>query len=312
MEEDRLSTLDQLDQLEEIFLDGNRIPFSGNRLVNEQDAIELLDEIRESIPRAIVQATDLIKNSEKYINQSKKNAEDILTKAKQERSKMVDSVAVKQEAERQISELQNYTRQKCDNLLKASQQKAAQIENQTKQRISQLEIAYNIKRQKLEEESIKRKKQLELEDIELNKNLKKRFENNNRKAIEHIEALRNEGLQIKNLSLKEAERINKESIQFRQKTQQQCEALISQSRNEAAYIQDGANKYAEQTLQGLENRLQELNQIVLAGRNELTKIQSISSIRKQNSSNKDNKKSIPFRRIRDHASTIKNAINSTG
>ena len=35
------SVLDQLDQLEEIVLDGTRVPFSGGRLVNEQDAIEL-------------------------------------------------------------------------------------------------------------------------------------------------------------------------------------------------------------------------------------------------------------------------------
>jgi hypothetical protein len=37
MSETRITVLDQLDQLEEIVLDGSRIPFSGGRLVNEQD-----------------------------------------------------------------------------------------------------------------------------------------------------------------------------------------------------------------------------------------------------------------------------------
>ena len=42
MSEIRFSVLDQLDLLEEIMLEGSRIPFSGGRLVNEQDAVELL------------------------------------------------------------------------------------------------------------------------------------------------------------------------------------------------------------------------------------------------------------------------------
>ena len=59
MQEDQLALLENLDKLEEIFLDGNRIPFSGNRLVNEQDATDLLDEIRESIPSEIRTAASL-------------------------------------------------------------------------------------------------------------------------------------------------------------------------------------------------------------------------------------------------------------
>ena len=49
MSEIRFSVLDQLDQLEEIVLEGSRIPFSGGRLVNEQDAVELLDAVREAM-----------------------------------------------------------------------------------------------------------------------------------------------------------------------------------------------------------------------------------------------------------------------
>ena len=35
MSEPRFTVLEQLDQLEEIVLEGSRIPFSGSRLVNE-------------------------------------------------------------------------------------------------------------------------------------------------------------------------------------------------------------------------------------------------------------------------------------
>jgi hypothetical protein len=66
-------------------------------------------------------------------------------------------------------------------------------------------------------------------------------------------------------------------LQFRQQTQQQCEALISRSRQEAAAIQEGANRYAEQVLNELEGRLRELGQVVVAGRRELVRLQSNES-----------------------------------
>lgn len=50
MTESRPTLFDLLDQLEEIVLDGTRVPFSGSRLVNEQDAIEAMDALREALP----------------------------------------------------------------------------------------------------------------------------------------------------------------------------------------------------------------------------------------------------------------------
>ena len=63
MEEDRLSTLEQLDQLEELLLDGSRVPLTGYVLVNEREAIYLIDSLRESIPTEITKAYEIINKS---------------------------------------------------------------------------------------------------------------------------------------------------------------------------------------------------------------------------------------------------------
>ena len=47
--------------------------------------------------------------------------------------------------------------------------------------------------------------------------------------------------------------------------------MIQRSRNEAFEVQDGANRYAEQTLSELESRLKEMAKVVIAGRQELVK-----------------------------------------
>ena len=62
MAEAAITVLDQLDQLEEVVLEGSRIPFSGGRLVNEQDAIEVIDALRDCLPDQLQLAVDLIRN----------------------------------------------------------------------------------------------------------------------------------------------------------------------------------------------------------------------------------------------------------
>ena len=245
MEEARLSILENLDQLEELFFDGNRIPFSGNRLVNENDAIELLDEIRETLPSQINAANEIINQGDSYVKIAKQKAEDLIAKAKNTRDKLIDSVGVRQEAERQIHQMQAQSRTKCETLIKEARQKVSNIEHELQLKITKLEQTYSLRRHKLEEEAMQYKKRIELENIELTKDLKKRFDNNNSKAIEQLDQYRREGILIQQESQKEAERISQESLRLRQQTQQKCDSMILSSRNEAAFIQDGANRYAE-------------------------------------------------------------------
>ena len=314
MEEARLSILENLDKLEEIFLDGQRIPFSGNRLVNEQDAIDILDEIRETLPTQIVKAKEIVLQGDKYIHKSKQLSEELLIKAKTEREKLVNQVGVKQEAERQILEIQRKTRMKCDSLIKKAMDNAASIERDSQAKFGQLEKNYSIAKQRLEAEAINHKRKIEIETIQLTNDLKKRFDNQNAKAVEQLEKYRSEGILLQKEAHRQAERIHNESLRIKQHTQQQCEALVSASRNEAELMQDGANKYAEQTLKELEKRIIQMNKIISAGRSELEKLQYLNKEgnRKFTHSNNNNVKSIPFNRIKNSADKVKESIKGIG
>ena len=117
MSEARITVLDQLDQLEEIVLEGSRIPFSGGRLVNEQDAIETMDALRESLPTQIVQAEELIRQRVGFIEKARQQAEEIVTKARREREQLINQAAIRQEAERQVGELRDQARQQCEQMM---------------------------------------------------------------------------------------------------------------------------------------------------------------------------------------------------
>ncbi len=276
MSELSMSLLDQLDQLEEIILEGTRVPFTGGRLVNEADAVELLDNIREIMPEQINTADKIVRTRDEFISSYKLKAEEIIQNAQQQREKLVNSVSIRQEAERQVAELKDQTRQQCEQLLMTTRQQSARMDQEIQTKIGQLDHQFSQKRQQLEQEF-----------VELNKQLMRQHDKNRQEAMTELDNIRQEGFNIKRDSQLEAERINKDSLLFRKQTQQQCELLINQSRQEAVSVQDGANRYADQTLAELEQRLKELVHITLAGRKEINKIQAIgtSSTRRNHNEN---------------------------
>jgi hypothetical protein len=270
----RITVLDQLDQLEEIVLEGSRIPFSGGRLVNEQDAVEVMDSLREALPVQLTQADELIRQRESFISSARQQAEEILSQARREREQLINTASIRQEGERQVAELRDQARQQCEQLILQTRQQAAQAEQEQQARLAQMEQHFASRRQQLEQETQARRQQLEQEAAERNRLLVEQHERNRQQAMQELEGIRQEGLRLQRDSQSEAERLHSDALQFRQQTQQQCEALIARSRQESATIADGANRYAEQVLGELEGRLKELSQVVLGGRRELVRLQS--------------------------------------
>jgi hypothetical protein len=262
MAEASITVLDQLDQLEEVLLEGTRVPFSGGRLVNEQDAIELMDAVREALPGQISQAAELIRQREEFIGQARRQADEIVAGAQREREQLINAASIRQEAERQVSELREQARLQCEQLLLQGRQQAAQAEQEIQTRMAQLEQQFAGRRQQLEQEAAER-----------NRQLLEQHERNRQQAMAELEQIRQEGLRVQRDSQAEAERLHSDALQFRQQTQQQCDQLVARSRQDAASISEGANRYAEQVLGELEGRVKELGQVVAAGRRELVRLQ---------------------------------------
>ncbi|EDY37934.1 conserved hypothetical protein [Cyanobium sp. PCC 7001] len=262
MAEAHITVLDQIDQIEDLLLDGTRVPFSGGRLVNEQDAIEVIDAVREALPAQLGQAVELLRQREEFIAQARKQAEEIVATGKREREQLISSSSIRQEAEKQAVEMREQTRQQCDQMLLQGRQQAAAAEQEQQARLAQLEHQFASRRQQLEQEAAER-----------NRLLLEQHERNRQQAMAELEQIRQEGLRVQRESQAEAERLHNDALQFRQQTQQQCDALVARSRKEAATVSEGANRYAEQVLGELEARLKELGQVVVAGRRELVRLQ---------------------------------------
>lgn len=258
------AVLDQLDQLEEVVLEGSRIPFTGGRLVREQDAVEVIDALRDALPREFERASQLLRQKEDFIAQARQKADEIVASGRREREQLIANQSVRQEVERQVIEMREQARQQCEQMLQQARQHVTQAEQEHQSRMAQLEQQYATRRQQLEQEAAER-----------NRQLVEQHDRNRQQAMAELEQIRQEGLRVQRESQAEAERLHNDALQFRQQTQQHCDQLVARCRQEAATISEGANRYAEQVLSELESRLKEIGDVVIAGRQELMKLQVV-------------------------------------
>ncbi len=96
----------RIKQLEDfLFRDSPKIPFSGNRAVNEADARTLLEQLRVALPEELVKAQQLLAQGEAVLAQAQKEGERIIAAAREEARQLADEHRVTQEARHQAGVL---------------------------------------------------------------------------------------------------------------------------------------------------------------------------------------------------------------
>ena len=83
------SVLALVDQLEELVGSARRVPLSASVVVNEDDALELIDRIRLGLPEELLHAKQRLEDSERVVAGAEEDAERVLRRAEQEGEKLI-------------------------------------------------------------------------------------------------------------------------------------------------------------------------------------------------------------------------------
>ena len=246
--------LNHLDQLEEIVIEASRLPFTAARVVNEEDAIETLELIRNALPESLKQAKALVDQRQQYLEQARSQSDAIVHQAKQMAEQLIERSTVLQESERRAKLMLDEATQKRELLLEQAQQAASRREQELTGRYVELKRQFAAQQRQLEQDHIN----LQQQQVE-------QLEKQRQQALKEFESIRAEGIKLHQSAKEQAEQVRVEARQFRQQMEGHCEQLLKQ----ATATQQGADRYAEQTLEDLHGRLQELARVVMAGRSEL-------------------------------------------
>jgi vacuolar-type H+-ATPase subunit H len=84
-----IEILHLLDKLESLVSTGTRLPLTSRALVDEQEFVDILDEIRAAVPEEVRQAKRLSQEKEKVILQAQSEADKIINGARDEATRIL-------------------------------------------------------------------------------------------------------------------------------------------------------------------------------------------------------------------------------
>ncbi len=105
-----------LDELESIVTDGSRVPFTNKRIVEEDDIIRLLDELREKLPNEITEASQIVSERQRVLEKAQEEARKIVEQAKVYAAKLTDENTVAKQAQEQSNEIVNLANKEAGDL----------------------------------------------------------------------------------------------------------------------------------------------------------------------------------------------------
>ncbi len=88
-----------LDELEGFLAESGRIPLTGRLLVNEQEAFELIDRLRQCIPEALHQAQKLTRERERLMSQAREEGEHLINESRAYAEKLTRESVIVQRAQ---------------------------------------------------------------------------------------------------------------------------------------------------------------------------------------------------------------------
>lgn len=115
-----------VDRLEALVNAGRRVPF-GRVLLDEQEILEIIDQMRISLPNEINQARRILQEREQIIGQAQSEAEKVVTMARDRATYMLNDNGLLQEAKTAAEHMLSEAREESETLRTEANAYAAEI-----------------------------------------------------------------------------------------------------------------------------------------------------------------------------------------
>ncbi|GAB4481289.1 MAG: hypothetical protein Kow00124_28870 [Anaerolineae bacterium] len=111
-----------VDRLEELINSGRKVPFSGHTLMDEQRALELIDQMRISIPEEIEKARRVLRERDRIIAQANEEAARIRELAREKSETLIQRDSITQAAQARANSIIEQSRAEADTIRRDADQ----------------------------------------------------------------------------------------------------------------------------------------------------------------------------------------------
>lgn len=106
-----MDILHLVDRLEELFNEARAVPFTRNVVVDEDKMLDIIDQLRVTIPEEVKKAQQLVAQKDRIVAQAQEEASRIVTLAKEKAEQIVEREAIVKSAQTRASQIVNQARE---------------------------------------------------------------------------------------------------------------------------------------------------------------------------------------------------------
>ncbi|HYY87782.1 MAG TPA: ATPase [Chloroflexota bacterium] len=127
-----------LDQLEEVLGTGSKLPFTSRTLVDEQEVLDILDQIRMSIPEELKAARRLSQERDQVLADARAEAERMLREADEHAAGRISEHALVRTAEARASEIEERAMRQAEQVREEAEAYAYRVLERLREQINQV------------------------------------------------------------------------------------------------------------------------------------------------------------------------------
>jgi cell division septum initiation protein DivIVA len=127
-----------LDQLEEVLGTGSKLPFTSRTLVDEQEVLDILDQIRMSIPEELKAARRLSQERDQVLADARAEADRIIREAEEHAAGRISEHSLVRSAESRASEIEDRAKDEAQQVRQEAEAYAYRVLERLHEQINQL------------------------------------------------------------------------------------------------------------------------------------------------------------------------------
>ena len=126
-----------LDRLEEALVAGSRVPLMARTLVDEQECLDILDQMRVAMPTEIKEARRVIAERDHILAQAREETDRIVRGAEHRANRLVEEHAVVRSAQVRANEIEEQAEREAISIREEADQYAGTVLARVQERLEQ-------------------------------------------------------------------------------------------------------------------------------------------------------------------------------
>lgn len=135
-----MDVLNLLEKIEDIIEDASKLPLSNKIMIDKEEILEVINDIRLRLPDEINRASWVAKERQRILTEAQKEAEELMEKVKEQQKMLIEDSEITrlakqnanqllQEAEAKANAMKEGAYNYCDEILSKLQDKIKEINN---------------------------------------------------------------------------------------------------------------------------------------------------------------------------------------